>query len=638
MAGRITTNLTPPLMKFEPALLDAIRARLPVSQVVGRTVALKKQGREFAALSPFNSEKTPSFFVNDDKQFYHCFSSGKHGDIFTWLMETEGLSFPEAVERLADDAGVTLPKDDPRAARDMAQRAARSKTLAGWLEAAAAFFQDALAGPRGAEARRYLDQRGVTTASRDTFALGYAPDSRTALLHALRDQGAPLDALVEAGLVIRPDDGGAAYDRFRDRVMFPIRDSRGRLIAFGGRALNPNARAKYLNSPETALFDKSRTLYNYHAARAALARGAPASPDPSSNRQPQGLTVAEGYMDVIALAQAGFPTAVAPLGTALTEAQLDLLWRAGPEPVVCFDGDGAGRRAAARAADRALPKLKPGYSVRFALMPAGLDPDDLIRAEGPAAMAAALARAEPLDAMVWAHALEAGPADTPERRAGLRRRLTDAAGRIADETVQREFRRALLDRYYAMFRGASPRGPRQPRAEAMGPRAETKSHTHRLAQAAQKREAERLLAALLIRPELLPECAETLAELTIPEGPLTELRDVLVDAAFFESMLDKTVLDQHVARSGSQKAAAALITDSALAAAPIAPEKVPQEEAAALWLRAAERLARQAGLEDERADLVRELKQCRASGDRDRMARLLARLRDLHGGGDGSAT
>lgn len=634
-------------MKFEPTLLDAIRARLPVSQVVGRTVALKKQGREYAALSPFNAEKTPSFFVNDDKQFYHCFSSGKHGDIFTWLMETEGLSFPEAVERLADDAGVTLPVDDPRTARERAQHTARSKTLTGWLEAAAAFFQASLASARGTQARRYLDQRGVTEATRTAFGVGYAPDARTALLQALRDQGAPLEALAEAGLVIRPDDGGAAYDRFRDRVMFPIRDARGRLIAFGGRALNPAARAKYLNSPETALFDKGRTLYNYHAARAGLARRDAAPTDATAAaasarahpNAPPGLIVAEGYMDVIALAQAGFATAVAPLGTALTEAQLDLLWRAGPEPVVCFDGDAAGRRAAARAAERALPKLKPGQSLRFAMMPAGLDPDDLIRAEGPAAMAAALARAEPLDAVVWAHALDAAPADTPERRAGLRTRLTDAAARIADDTVQREFRRALLDRYYAAFARAAPRGGAgRSRAPDLGPRPETKSHANRLAHAAQKREAARLLAALLTRPALLPECAETLADLDIPDGALTAVRDALLDAAFFGGKLDKTDLDQHVARSGCQKAAATLITDSALAAAPIAPADSPLETAAALWLHAAQRLARQAGLADERADLVRELKRCRASGDRDRMARLLVRLRDLRGGGDGSAT
>lgn len=392
-------------MRFDPPFLDAIRQRIPVSRLVGKSVALKRQGREWAGLSPFQKEKTPSFFVNDEKQFYHCFSSGQHGDIFTWLMETEGLSFPEAVERLAHEAGVPLPAQDPQAAKVIA----RSRSLNDVMDAASHYFRAALASPRGAEARAYLDGRGLSPEDWAHFEIGFAPDARTGLKDHLLKSGAPLGDLAAAGLVITPDDGGAPYDRFRDRIMFPIRDAQGRMIAFGGRALSKSARAKYLNSPETVLFHKGDVLYRYREARKALTERARTDRAASAPPPPGGMIVAEGYMDVIALARAGFGHAAAPLGTAITEAQLDLLWRAGPEPILCFDGDAAGLRAAHRAMDRALPHIRPGRTIRVALMPAGQDPDDVLRASGPKAMAEIWTR-------LWRSMTWFGGANTPRAR------------------------------------------------------------------------------------------------------------------------------------------------------------------------------------------------------------------------------
>ncbi|MBZ0216965.1 MAG: DNA primase, partial [Fimbriimonadaceae bacterium] len=343
-------------MRFSPQFLDEIRARLAVSDVVGRKVRLQKRGREFVGLSPFNPEKTPSFTVNDQKGFYHCFSSGKHGDIFGFVMETEGLEFPEAVERLANEAGIALPKPDPVAA----ERAQRDKTLYDVQELACAYFEEQLQSRAGAAARGYLSDRGVDPLTQQKFRLGYAPRDRHALKQYLAAHDVPVDVMNRSGLIISGDDIAVSYDRFRDRIMFPISDSRGRMIAFGGRALSPDAKAKYLNSPETPIFHKGGNLYNaFNAREAAHKRGT--------------AIVVEGYMDVIALAMAGFTNAVAPLGTALTEDQLGLLWRMGDEPVLCFDGDSAGRKAMYRAIDLALPKLSPGKSLSFALLPEGQD-------------------------------------------------------------------------------------------------------------------------------------------------------------------------------------------------------------------------------------------------------------------------
>ncbi|MEZ5822282.1 MAG: DNA primase [Xanthobacteraceae bacterium] len=445
-------------MRFTPQFLEEIRARLPVSEVVSKRVRLKKAGKEWKGLSPFQQEKTPSFTVNDQKGFYHDFSSGKHGNIFDFVMETEGVSFPEAVERLASMAGMALPAANPEAARHEQRR----KTLHDVMELAAKFFQDTLASRNGARARGYLADRALSPATQLQFRLGYAPAERFALKEYLGAQGIPVGDMVEAGLLIAGDDIPVPYDRFRDRVVFPITDLRGRVIAFGGRALEKDAQPKYLNSPETPLFHKGDNLYNHAPARQAAHNGAT-------------LIVVEGYVDVIALVSAGFPAAVAPLGTALTENQLALLWRIADEPILCFDGDRAGQKAAYRAADLALPHLKPGKSLRFALLPEGQDPDDLVRSGGRGAVEDVLSAARPLADMIWSREIEGGSFATPERRAALEARVGELANAIRDEVVRRYYRDDLLARLQRAFapeggRGGYARGPFAGRGGAESPR------------------------------------------------------------------------------------------------------------------------------------------------------------------------
>jgi len=428
-------------MRFTPQFLDELRARLPVSEVVGRRVKLKRAGREWKGLSPFQQEKSPSFTVNDQKGFYHDFSSGKHGDIISFLMETEGVGFTEAVERLASMAGVPLPAVTPDAARNEQRR----KTLYDVMDLAAKFFADTLASRNGAKARGYLADRAISPAVQLQFRIGYAPGERFALKEYLGAQGIPVEDMVEAGLLIAGDDIPVPYDRFRDRVMFPISDLRGRVIAFGGRALEKDQPAKYLNSPETPLFHKGDNLYNLAPARLATHNGAP-------------LVVVEGYVDVIAMVGVGFAASVAPLGTALTENQLALLWKMADEPILCFDGDKAGQKAAWRAADLALPHLLPGKSLRFALLPEGQDPDDLARSGGRAAIEEVIGAARGLADVIWSREIEGGTYATPERRAALEKRIGEISNGIRDEVVRRYYRQDLAKRLQQTFAPESVRG------------------------------------------------------------------------------------------------------------------------------------------------------------------------------------
>jgi DNA primase len=428
-------------MRFTPQFLDELRARLPVSEVVGRRVKLKKAGREWKGLSPFQQEKSPSFTVNDQKGFYHDFSSGKHGDIISFLMETEGVGFTEAVERLASMAGVPLPAATPDAARHEQRR----KTLYDVMELAAKFFADTLASRNGAKARGYLGDRAISPAAQLQFRIGYAAAERFALKEHLGSQGVPVEDMVEAGLLVTGDDIPVPYDRFRDRVMFPISDLRGRVIAFGGRALEKDAPAKYLNSPETPLFHKGDNLYNLAAARLATHNGST-------------LVVVEGYVDVIAMVGAGFAASVAPLGTALTENQLALLWKMADEPILCFDGDKAGQKAAWRAADLALPHLLPGKSLRFALLPEGQDPDDLARSGGRGAIEEVIAAARGLADVIWSREIEGGSYATPERRAALEKRINELSNGIRDEVVRRHYRQDLAERLQRTFAPQGGRG------------------------------------------------------------------------------------------------------------------------------------------------------------------------------------
>jgi DNA primase len=415
-------------MSFSPDFLDELRQRLPLSEVVGRKVRLVRKGREHSGLCPFHNEKSPSFTVNDDKAFYHCFGCGAHGDLIGFVMETEGLSFAEAVERLAAQAGLAVPRSRPEDARESQHKA----TLYDALEAAAHWFESQLAARAGQEATAYLTGRGLTPETIQKFRLGVAPDHQTALKDALIARKIAPELLEESGLVIKPEDGRPTFDRFRHRVMFPITDQRGKVVAFGGRTLG-DASAKYLNSPETPLFHKGRLLYNYaNARKAAHDKGR--------------VIVVEGYMDVIALAQAGFDESVAPLGTALTEDQIALLWRLAPEPTLCFDGDTAGLRAAHRAAERALPLLKPGHSLRFAFLPEGEDPDSFVKSEGPQAMNEILSKARPLADVLWEMLFEGAMIDTPERRAGFEAKVEVTLSEIADAKIKNYYRAEFRDR------------------------------------------------------------------------------------------------------------------------------------------------------------------------------------------------
>jgi DNA primase len=426
-------------MRFSDGFLDEIRQRLPISQVVGEHVIWDKrksqpQRGDFWACCPFHGEKTPSFHADDRKGIYHCFGCGVTGDHFRFLTEKAGMSFPEAVEKLANMAGVPMPARDER--EEARQEARRS--LCDVMELAAQYFEAALGHNVGARARGYLFERGVSPQSQTRFRLGFAPDSRNGLKEHLAANGVSAQEMIDTGLVISGDDIAVPYDRFRNRVMFPIADFRGRIIAFGGRALSADVPAKYLNSPETELFHKRMTLYNGQTARGAARDGKP-------------VVVVEGYLDVITAVMAGFEGTVAPLGTALTEEHLQLLWRMSESPILCFDGDSAGLRAAERAAELVLPQLKPGQTVRIATLPEGLDPDEIILQQGRDAFAAVLERARPLSEMIWSMETRGVLPETPEARAALEMRLRERANSIGDQSVKRHYLQAFDEKLQAFF-------------------------------------------------------------------------------------------------------------------------------------------------------------------------------------------
>lgn len=503
---------------LSPQWLDELRSRITLSSVIARTTKLTKAGREFKACCPFHSEKSPSFTVSDEKGFYHCFGCGAHGDVIRWMTDQRGLSFMDAVKELASEAGMEVPTPDPRAARQAEQRAGLHEVC----QAAQDWFVSRLAAPAGAQARDYLKSRGFDAHTAARFGFGYAPDDRQAIKQALVQFKE--HELLEAGLLAETDDDKPSYARFRGRLTLPIQDARGRVIGFGGRILVTDSRApKYYNSPDTPLFDKGRTLYNLH-------RAGPAS------RQSGRIVVVEGYMDVIALAAAGIEDAVAPLGTALTERQIELLWRLVEVPVLCFDGDAAGQRAAMRAISRALPLLRPGHSLQIVRLPAGLDPDDLIRKQGAAAMEALLARPSSLLETLWEHERDAHPLASPEDKAGLRARLLDHVEQIADKDIKSLYRRELLDRFYAF---AFPRREFQPRqGNSFGQRAPRPGFTSDGAKArlrafvsggSRDRLAQAIIAGLTRHPGEISRHAEALAALSPVDLKLAAAVDALLD-------------------------------------------------------------------------------------------------------------
>jgi DNA primase len=507
-------------MTLSPAFLDEVRARTSLSAVIGRQVKLLRAGREFKACCPFHKEKTPSFTVNDEKGFYHCFGCGAHGDAIRYLTDARGLPFMDAVKELAEAAGLEVPAPDPRAQA----KAERANSLYDVMAAAQSWFAEQLGGIDGAEARAYLDKRGIRPDTRARFGFGFAPDSRGKLKAALKEFGN--DKLVEAGLLIQPEERDREpYDRFRGRLTFPIRDRRGRVIAFSARILGAGE-PKYLNSPETPLFEKGRTLFNIDLAAAA-------------SREAKRVIVVEGQMDVIALDQAGISEAVAPLGTALTETQLELLWRLSPTPILCFDGDSAGHKAAIRGALRALPHVGPGRSLSFVTMPAGQDPDDLVRSGGREAVEQLLRTPEPLVDRLWKHEAAAEPIDTPELKAGLRRRLLEHAAAIGDRDVQEGYRRELLSRFSELTRPP----PRQWNRPQSGSRFAQPRPASAEAKAVGSsglgpQTLRSVLQGLLRHPQVIADHLEAVAALPIASTKEARLRDALIEAAMLNGELD----------------------------------------------------------------------------------------------------
>jgi DNA primase len=583
-------------VRFDERFLDEIKSRLRLSDVIGRSVKLRRQGREYVGLSPFAKERTPSFFVNDDKGFFHDFSSGKHGDLISFLQETERLSFVEAVEKLAAEAGVPMPALDPQGA----ERDKVRQTLSEWLELAAKWFEAELRRPVGVQARAYLARRGLPEDEWGRFGLGYAPGGRTALKDYLVAKGAHPGALVETGLLIAPEDGnGAPYDRFRERIIFPITDARGRVVSFGGRALDPQARAKYLNGPETSLFHKGSMLYGLAEARKLLA----AANDGAS------VVVVEGYMDAIACQRANVP-AVAPLGTALTEEQMEALWRLQPEPVLCFDADGAGQRAASRAMDRALPLLKAGRSFRFALVSGGKDPDDVLREQGPAALKAQLAQTTPFVEMLFTRERDLEPLDTPERRAGLKARLRAAAAAIADKDLSAAYRDDLFQRLDNLFGRPQPEGrgpgyaprkpyvrrdPRRPAYEDAPLTPEARAGGLRL-----RRTPEPLTAALakaaLAEPALLDPQLEAFEAHGFGDPALGDLAKEIIRLRLNADLLDSEALARHLAARGFGEILGEIDKAAVKSSAPFLDPNGSPTLARSQWTHAFELIARMAAL------------------------------------------
>jgi DNA primase len=507
-------------MALPPNFLDELRARTPIRALIGRSVKLTRSGRETKGCCPFHGEKTPSFYVYDDH--FHCFGCGEHGDVITFVMKTTGASFMEAVETLAGEAGLEVPKASPQAAQAEARRA----DIAEVLEAAGKLYQTWLFEPQGGAALDYLRGRGLSDETIRKFGLGWSGDGRSVLAAGLRGQGIKPEQLIEAGLMKQGDHG--PVDMFFSRVMFPITDRRGGMISFGGRIMG-DGQPKYVNGPETAVFSKRRSLYGLNFARDAVRKGA-------------ALIVVEGYMDVIALAQAGFGGVVAPLGTALTEEHLDEIWRLSPEPVICFDGDSAGRRAALKTVDLALAALAPDKSLKFLSLPEKEDPDSLVRREGAAAFRARLESAKPISAALYDMLAEGQTRTTPEARAGFRQRLIEVSGRIPDKGLASEYRAMLLDRFFAERRNGKGGKPVKPPAfaPAAGPVD---------AQDSNLRRARLLLAALLRYPALVPDVEETFARVALPQTE-AKVREALSSFVASAKHLDTESLFTHLSELG----------------------------------------------------------------------------------------
>lgn len=585
-------------MRYGEGLLEEIRRRTDLVALVGRRVKLVRKGRVMWGCCPFHGEKSPSFKVENERRAYKCFGCGAGGDAFKWLMETEGLSFPESVEKLAGEVGVELPKWSP----DDEAREQKKKSLYDIVELAAQFYEAQLFDNAGRAARDYLKSRGLDGAAAKQFRLGHAPGNGQALIEFLKGKNVTQDDMIAAGLARPAEDNRPMRDFFYDRLMFPIADGRGRIIAFGGRGLLPDAKPKYINTGETVLFSKGGNLYNFATARGAAIK--------SGN-----IIVAEGYMDVIALVRAGFIHAVAPLGTALTSDQLQLLWRTAPEPTLAFDGDAAGLKAAHRAANLALPALKAGYSLRFAFLPAGEDPDSFLAKSGAMAMQKLLDAALPLSEVLWRTETEGKDFSTPERRAGLEHNLREITAQITDGKIADYYRRDFEQKVFDSFKRRAPvqHAPRQPydrgaarrgtpfkgqsffekgrpqpgTPEAVSPAVKA-SLLARAGRSGAVTVKEAELAALLLEdPGLAGRHGEMLAQLTFTDPSLDRLRHELLNLAASGSSLEKTPVLTHLNRLGMADLLARLGAARPASDDVSPPDALSEHDAEARFLRAA---------------------------------------------------
>lgn len=576
-------------MSFPQSFLDDLRARVGLADIVGASVKLIKRGREYSGLCPFHSEKSPSFTVNEQKGFYHCFGCGAHGDVISFVMNTRGLTFVEAVEVLANQVGMDVPKPS----REAQEREKKAKTLYEVMEAACVFYERVLHMPEGREGLEYFRRRGLDDKTIADFRLGFAPDNRGALKAALKREEFDEPLMIEAGLLIEPEDQGRqTYDRFRGRVMFPILDRRGRVVAFGGRVMG-DTKPKYLNSPDTPLFHKGQLLYGLPQAREASQQDAP-------------IIVTEGYMDVIALHRAGFRGAVAPLGTAVTEEQIGELWKMTNEPILCLDGDAAGKRAAVRAAERALPILRPGKSLLFSILPEGEDPDSLMAgANGFANFRKILDTAVPLAELVWRMEVAGRATDTPERRAALEADILKRISAIGDDAVRSQYQSMFRDRIWQLFKGdrakggtgrtARSSGTYQNKKFVRGGKGGKKDYFWEPAGKAvpgmshppmHKRRSVQdciLLVTLINHPHLHDDVGERLGIYSCADSELDNLRRAVLKLLDGDPGLDSDAIKAHLKRDGLSETVLRVVGADILAHAAFARPETPLERARAGW-------------------------------------------------------
>ena len=584
-------------MPYPSEFLDEIRARVSLESVISRKVKLTKRGREFTGLCPFHNEKTPSFTVAEEKGFYHCFGCGAHGDVIRFVMDEGGLRFHEAVEKLAAEAGLPLPEFS----KEELEAEKKKTSLFDVMEKASNWFISRLAADEGKAARDYLKKRGLSDNTIQRFSLGFAPARKTALKEALLSRGVKQEDLIATGLLIEPEDKGEPFDRFRNRLMFPILDFRGRTIAFGGRALD-DAPAKYLNSPETALFHKGRVLYNQAGARKAA--------------MDMGQVIAvEGYMDVIALTETGFDNVVAPLGTAITENQLALLWRMAPEPVLCFDGDAAGQKAAARALERALPLLKPGHSLRFVMLPEGDDPDTLVRREGKESFQALVDKSLSLANLMWRNLTQKAPIETPEQRAGLEKKVFDTLNSIQNEKIRGYYRSDFGKRLNQLFRAASTKGRTKPLSGRFNKRvAPQKSQNLLKTQIGRASEnepvvgrlEELILLTVINHPQLAHDYFEDLSSLHLQSPDLESLQKTLLQFGHDEEELTFEKCRDHLLKSGYETLYMRLSEKSAARNVKFAQATTPYELAEKWWHKTIEQLHQISNLKKDYKDLEKD--------------------------------